>query len=511
MLKRNIVANYVGNAWTALMGIAFVPLYVKYLGDEAYGVVGIAAAIQAYLGFLDAGLTPMLAREMSRFTGGAHSAEAIRSLMRIVELWAWSIGAVTMIAIWFAAPWIASDWLRTETLDPETIAHALRIMALVVGLRFIEGLYRGCLVGLQRQVTTNMVAVGAATVRGFGAVGVLAWWSPTLDAFFWWQGAVSLASAAAYVMCTYSALPSAKVSMALGRRALRAAWPFAKGMLLSSFLVLALTQTDKVLLARLLDLSDYGRYTVALVASSCVAMAAGPIGQAFYPRLSELYARGQEAAFAQAFHHTAQLISVVAGTAGVTLLLFANTIMLLWTRNPELAAATATPLRLLALGSLLNAIMHAPYHAQLATGWTSISNRINMVAIAAVVPALILVVPKFGMTGAAGVWAALNAFYVLVGAPLSFRRLLRGEQRRWYLRDLAAPIGAALAAGALVRAAGRWLPEGSWMGAAEVAVGAAAIGIAATLTSPTTRAALATILKRSSRRPRSGASGALLD
>lgn len=511
MLKRNIVANYVGSAWTALMGIAFVPLYIRYLGDEAYGVVAIAATIQAAISFMDAGLTPMLAREMSRFTGGAHSAEAIRSLMRIVELWAWSIGAVAMVAIWFAAPWIASDWLRAETLAPETIAHALRIMALVVGLRFIEGLYRGCLVGLQRQVTTNMVAVGAATVRGFGAVGVLAWWSPTLDAFFWWQGAVSLASATTSVMCTYSALPSAKVSMALGRRALRAAWPFAKGMLLSSFLVLALTQTDKVLLARLLDLSDYGRYSVALLAAGCVAMTAGPIGQAFYPRLSALHAQGQDAAFARAFHHSAQLVSVVAGTVGITLILFADRILLLWTHDQDLVAATATPLRLLVLGNLFNAFMHAPYLAQLATGWTSISNRVNMVSIAAVVPALILVVPKFGMTGAAGVWVALNASYVLVGAPLSFRRLLRGEQHRWYLRDLAAPIGAALAVGALVRAAGYWVPEGSWMGAAEVAVGAAAIGIAATLASTTTRAALATMLKRLSRRQHSGASSSLLD
>jgi O-antigen/teichoic acid export membrane protein len=511
MLKRNIVANYVGNAWTALMGIAFVPMYVKYLGDEAYGVVGIAAAIQAYLGFLDAGLTPMLAREMSRFTGGAHSAEAIRSLMRIVELWAWSIGAVAIVAIWFAAPWIASDWLRTEALAPETVSHALRIMALVVGLRFIEGLYRSCLVGLQRQVTSNIVAVGVATVRGFGAVGVLAWWSPTLDAFFWWQGAVSLASAASYVMCTYSALPSANVSMALGGRALRAAWPFAKGMLLSSFLVLALTQMDKVLLSRLLDLADYGRYTVALVAAGCVATLAGPVGQAFYPRLNALHAQGQDAAFARAFHHNAQLVSVVVGTAGITLMLFADRILLLWTRDQDLVAVTATPFRLLVLGNILNTLMHVPYLAQLATGWTSISNRINMVAIFTVVPTLMLVVPKFGMTGAAGVWAALNASYVLVGAPLSFRRLLRGEQRRWYLRDLAAPIGAALAAGALVWAAGHWLPEGSWMGAAEVAVGAAAIGTAATLASPTTRAAVTTILKQFSERRRSNTPGTLLD
>jgi O-antigen/teichoic acid export membrane protein len=360
-------------------------------------------------------------------------------------------------------------------------------MALVVGLRFIEGLYRGCLVGLQRQVTTNMVSVGAATVRGFGAIGILAWWSPTLDAFFWWQGAVSLASAAVYVMCTYSALPSATVSVAVGRRALRAAWPFAKGMLLSSFLVLALTQTDKVLLSRLLDLADYGRYTVALVASSCVAMAAGPIGQAFYPRLSELHARGQEAAFARAFHHTAQLISVVAGTAGITLMLFADTIMLLWTRNPELAAATATPLRLLALGGLLNTLVHAPFLAQLATGWTSISNRVNMVAIAAVVPALLIVVPRFGMTGAAAVWATLNALYLLIYAPLSFHRLLRGERGNWYLRDIAAPISAALTAGLIVWAVAALFPAGSWIGAATVGVAVITIGTATTMASPAAR------------------------
>jgi O-antigen/teichoic acid export membrane protein len=499
MLKRNIVANYAGTAWNAFMGIAFVPLYVQYLGDEAYGVVGIAAAIQAYLTFFDAGLMPMLAREMSRFTGGAHSAHSIRSLLRAVELWAWSIGIVAMVAIWLAAPWIATDWLRTDTLQPHVITHALRVMAVVIVLRFIEGLYRGCLLGLQRQVTTNVVSVGASTCRGLGTIAVLAWWSPTLDAFFWWQGAVALGSAAAYLLCTYSALPRADVSMALGRSELRAAWPFARGMLLSSFLVLVLTQTDKVLLSRLLDLADYGRYTVALVAASCVSMAAGPVGQAFYPRLSELHARGQDAAFARAFHQAAQVVTVVAGTAGITLIVFADKAMLLWTRNPELAAVTVTPLRLLALGSLLNAFMGAPYRAQLAIGWTGLSNRVNMVATLVVVPSLLLIVPRFGMTGAAGVWAALNAAYVVVGAPLSFRRLLPTEQRTWYLRDLGLPSLTALAACGAVRACGFWLPTHTWVSALEVVVGTIAAAAAAMLTAPAARSAALDALKRTGR------------
>jgi O-antigen/teichoic acid export membrane protein len=499
MVKRNIVANFVGTAWTALMGVAFVPLYVKYLGAEAYGVVGIAAAIQVYLTLFDAGITRMLTREMSRYTGGAHSPKSINSLLRVAEIWAWSIGTIAVLVIWMGAPWIASSWLRTDQLAPESISHALRVMALVIGLRFIEGLYRGCLIGLQRQIETNIVSATSSSVRGVGAIVVLAWWSPTLDAFFWWQGAVSLATALTFVICSYRALPNATISLATGLSAFRTAWPFAKGMLLSTFLVLALTQTDKILLSRLLDLADYGRYTVALVAASCVSMAAGPVGQAFYPRLSELHARGHDAAFARAFHNAAQVVTVVAGTAGVTLIVFADRAMLLWTRNPELAAATATPLRLLALGSLLNAFMGTPYHAQLAIGWTSLSNRINMVAILVVVPALLLVVPRFGMTGAAGVWAALNASYVIVGAPLSFRRLLRSEQRTWYLRDLAAPSLAALAACGAVRACGLWLPIDTWVSAVQVVGGATAAAAAAMLAAPEARSAALDALRRTGR------------
>ena len=49
MLKRNLIANYLGQGWTALMGLAFIPLYIKYLGIEAYGLIGIFALLQGWL------------------------------------------------------------------------------------------------------------------------------------------------------------------------------------------------------------------------------------------------------------------------------------------------------------------------------------------------------------------------------------------------------------------------------------------------------------------------------
>ena len=57
MLKKNLIANYVGNAWSALMSLLFVPGYIQYIGIEAYGLIGLFAMLQAWLGLLDMGMT----------------------------------------------------------------------------------------------------------------------------------------------------------------------------------------------------------------------------------------------------------------------------------------------------------------------------------------------------------------------------------------------------------------------------------------------------------------------
>ncbi|MDE2320337.1 MAG: hypothetical protein KGL31_00215 [candidate division NC10 bacterium] len=46
MVKRNIVANTLGKGWSMLMGLVFVPLYIKFLGMEAYGLIGFFATLQ---------------------------------------------------------------------------------------------------------------------------------------------------------------------------------------------------------------------------------------------------------------------------------------------------------------------------------------------------------------------------------------------------------------------------------------------------------------------------------
>jgi O-antigen/teichoic acid export membrane protein len=445
-LQVNLVANFAGQGWVALMSLAFIPIYIKYLGIEAYGLIGLFALLQAWLNFLDIGMTPTLGREMARFTAGSHSAQSIRDLLRSIEVIALSIAILIAGGIALGANWIATSWLQAEALPVEVVAQAFVVMGIVTAIRFVESIYRSSIIGLQRQVLFNVLNSVIATMRGLGALGVMVWVSATIEAFFIWQGLVSVATLMILAATTYASVPSGDRSGRFSLRALRDVWRFAGGMIGITFLALLLMQIDKILLSTILSLSEYGYYTLAAVVAGAVYVAITPITQAFYPRLCELYARNDQAALIETYHKGAQLVSVFAGSVAIVIILFAETFLRLWTQDPELAQRTATLLSLLMLGNLLNGLMWIPYQTQLAHGWTSLTVRINIVAVAVIVPAIFWVTPQFGAEGAAWVWVSLNAGYVLIGINLMYRRILGTEKWSWYLQDILAPLGSAFIA-----------------------------------------------------------------
>lgn len=425
------------------MGLAFIPFYIKYLGIEAYGLIGLFAVLQAWLSLLDLGMAPTLGREMARFTGHGQSAEGIRDLLRSIEIIALGIAVLIAGGVAISSNWIATSWIKAETLPVDLVRQAVVLMGLVTATRFIESIYRSSIVGLQRHVLFNVVNSAIATLRGLGAVGVLVLISPSIKAFFIWQGLVSIASVFILAATTYSILPclrAGKFSMG----ALRSVWHFAGGMVLITFFGLLLTQIDKILLSKLLSLTEYGYYTLATIVAGTLYIVITPITQAFYPRLCELYTLNDEAGLVETHHKGAQMVSVFAGSAAIFIIVFAETFLRLWTHDMELADRTSFLLRLLMLGNLLNVLMWIPYQTQLAHGLTKLSVCIDLVAVALIVPAILWVTPLYGAEGAAWVWVGLNIGYLIIGVHFMYRRILNTEKFRWYIRDLLMPISAGL-------------------------------------------------------------------
>jgi O-antigen/teichoic acid export membrane protein len=84
-LKKNIISNYASQIYVTLIGILLLPLYIKYMGSEAYGLIGFFAMLQAWFGILDLGLTPTIGRETARYRAGVLPALAFRQLYRALQ------------------------------------------------------------------------------------------------------------------------------------------------------------------------------------------------------------------------------------------------------------------------------------------------------------------------------------------------------------------------------------------------------------------------------------------
>ena len=113
-LKKNILASYASQIYVTLIGIVMLPLYIKYMGAEAYGLVGFFAMLQAWFTLLDMGLTPTMARETARFRGGATDALSYRRLVRALEGIFLVVALVGGTAMFAASGYIAHDWLQAS-------------------------------------------------------------------------------------------------------------------------------------------------------------------------------------------------------------------------------------------------------------------------------------------------------------------------------------------------------------------------------------------------------------
>ena len=448
-LKHDIIANFAGKAWSALMALAFLPLYIRFLGIEAYGLIGVYVSLVALLAVLDMGLSTTLTRELARLSAAPGGEQEARDLTRTFEVIYWGVGILIGGGVATLAPAIARHWLNAEGLAHETVEQSATIMGLLVALQWPTGLYSGGLMGLQRQVLMNIVRAAAATLQGGGAVLVLWLVSPTIVAFFAWQIVVSTVLTAVFAGCLWKSLPKAPGRASFRRNLVVRNWRFAGGMTATAVLVAILTQSDKITLSKMLSLEMFGYYALAAAVASALNYITNPVFSVLFPKLSQVVGRGSEAEISLIYHKGCQLMTASVVPVGTILVLFSEELLMLWLRDAITVSNTHLLVSLLVTGGMLNALVILPYTLQLAYGWTRLVLYVNAVSVALFVPLLILLVDSYGGRGAALAWIALNTGYLFVVVPLMHRRLIRKSMGRWYFRDVGMPVGIGLGIGVL--------------------------------------------------------------
>jgi len=397
MIARNAVLNIVGYAAPLLAALFLVPALVVRLDTERFGFLALAWVLITYFSLVDLGLGRALSRLVAEQMGTAGEAR-LPALSRTALGLTLALGVVAAGALWLSADWLCGRLLRLPAaLQPEG-ADALRVVALSVPLVTLTAVLRGLLEAGQRFDWLNAIRV---------PLGVLMFAAPFI-ASLWSTNLVLLATALASIrVAAFIAhwLVCARIFPALTRlgwpqkSALREMFAFGAWLTVSNIVGPLLVYLDRFAVGALITVSAVAYYAapyevvtrLSIIPAALAGVLFPPMAAASAERLVVLYRTGIKAIIIGVFP-----LALVA-------VLFAPDWMRLWL-GAEYAVQGSTVAQILGLGVMVNCLAYAPAAVLQARGRTDLAAKMHLVELAAYVVVLVVLIPNWGLLGAALAW-----------------------------------------------------------------------------------------------------------
>lgn len=453
-LLRSAFASIASQCYVALLALLLAPVYLRLLGTEAFGLIALSISLQAIALLLDFGLTATLSRASALHRAGELAAR------ELAELWVSArtiyLGVSVLVLALGAASLILfpSRWTGGEQLTHDEVRSSLSLMLVIIVLRWWSDLYRGVLAGFERFVWLSAFNAGLATARLAVVIPFFVWSTAGIVDFFLLQLMFAMAEFAVLARTTQKILPDRNLAVRGGTWfPLRNVYPFMVSMAMVTGCWVLVSQSDKILLASLVPLREYGELTLATLAASSVVLVTMPLSAVILPRLTTFVSASESTAFAVLYRNATQWLGLLAWPIAAILTVHAQTILVLWTGDMVLASKAAPVLQLYAIGNAILAVSAIAYLGQFARGMLRHHVVGSVLFLVLLFPLLDWSTKKFGVIGAAWTWLSLNLAYLVlwvwivhkVHGPASHVRWLTFDVGRLAaLAFIAATIGASL-------------------------------------------------------------------
>lgn len=456
----NVVANYAGKFWSIASVYIFVPVYIRILGIDAYGLIAFNSITLALLFIADAGLSSAFAREAAKKQRGQKLLDVLTSVERVL------FGILIVVGSAFAvlAPMIADNWLDSlQVLDRHVVVQSLQLMPLALVPQIAMSLYFGGLMGLERQVTANLLFT-AFTVLRSGCVIIPIYFIPDVRMFFAWQAITSIVlllimrSTLHRYIC-FGERHAPNFTPALRGRfsvtSLQQIRSYALGMLGMSIVAGLNTQIDKLVVSKMLPLAEFAQYSLVSTLAQVPYILTLPIATALLPRFTNLLETGRSVELTRLYRSSTYYIATVGTIAGLALCLFVGDVMTLWVQGQPINEMTVKAARLLAVGCTLLTFQLAPFQLSLAHGHNRTNVRLGVTVLLVSVPLQLFLTSRYGVLGAALPWLLMNAAaFLYLGISLNSRFLV-ATPRLYFMNDTLPPV----VVGAVVLGAARMLAD----------------------------------------------------
>jgi len=434
------------SAWfvPALTALVAVPITVRGLGTDAYGLLTLVTALTGFLGLIELGLGTAIVRYLSYYRA-LDQGRPMLGIVRFAALWFGVAGVIGGVVLFVGAQWFAGSLLKVPTEMVPTAVVVLRISAL--------GFFTGMLVSVGSAIPQSFLRydLSAVTTIIFGVLGgggpavlvILGFGLKSIVAY----GAVAntIAVATYWLIAVYLFKPIDKTAgpswSSIRRETLRFAGVAALNQIHS---VVALHAT-RIVVGAASGVAAAAHYQVPAMLASRVNNGLQRVAYVIFPTASGMYARDDAEGVDNLYLRTSRLFFAVNASVTMAMCALAYPLLAYWVSR-EYAREGAVALVVFSLASAVNASTMAASYVNLSAvrpGTNLAFSFTNSVVTLLVVYPLTV---RWGVTGAslAGLLGATNVpvFFWYVHRKilhLSSRRVWRECYRPSLLANV--PLG----------------------------------------------------------------------
>ena len=409
-IGRNALFNFAGGALPAIVSLATIPLIVRGLGDEGYGLFALIVAIVGYFSLIDVNVTA----GSVKYIAGYAATRDRRGIDQTVTfgLAAYTlIGVIGAICIVAAAPLLVREVFRVPSALIETGELCLRIAAFGFLFGQLQTYLNSVPQALLRYDLTSRVEMAFGTVVPLGTVALLAldFGLPEIIAFRVCASAVHCMTLWAIVSRLLPELRWAYPDRVLTRNLLR----FTGYSFLSRVAAVTYAHADKLIIGAVVGVRALAYYTIAATLANRVLGLTFRLSSVLFPSASALDARGETDRLRALYLKATRYVSFINGSVLVLIAVFADAILYYWI-GPEFAANGARILILIALAQFVDSLTNIPSLVNDGLGHPKVSGSMAFLRACLGLIAIYALVHLHGVEGAAWAHLATSALMTTV-------------------------------------------------------------------------------------------------
>ncbi len=353
-LFRNSVLNLFGLVVPLAVGFITIPLVIRALGNDRFGILALVWVVFGYFGIFDLGLGRTTTKYIADALGRNES-EKLAGYLWTAVLMQTAIGLLAATLSYLLAPPIARRLLNIPgDFIGETVL-TLRLVGLSLPVMFVSSSFRGVLEAAQRFDLVNAVKVPASVLfyalplvgaaLGYGLPGIVVLLLVS-----------RVAALAVWLHLSFRVLPPLRTRPALHVRLVRTLFSFSGWIGLSSILFAVTTSIDRLIIGSLITVEAVAFYSAPYEAVNKIGVIPGSVSMVLFPAFSYLDAGRRSDETESLFARSTKFLLLLTGPILLLLIFFAGDFLRLWL-GPDYATASRLVIQFLAAGFLVNTVL----------------------------------------------------------------------------------------------------------------------------------------------------------